>query len=146
MQRLNCVILSAAAAAMVPVAAFAATPVAPTPLGNPGEWVSTDDYPAEALREGRSGLVAFRVTIDPQGGVSGCEVSVSSGSGDLDAATCALITQRAKFRPAVGADGKPMVGSYMNRVRWTLPTPTPQQLPMMVRCGVNEDLQMICLT
>lgn len=56
-------------------------------------------YPAEALREGRSGTVLLEVTVETDGAVSMVRVHASSGSADLDAA--ALSALRAwRFHPA----------------------------------------------
>lgn len=146
MVRLVSMVCGGVALVLTSAGALAATPAPATPIGNPGEWVTTDDYPAPALREGRSGIVVFRLAVNNTGKVGGCEVVSGSGSADLDTATCALITQRAQFRPATDANGAPTSGTYFNRIRWTLPTPTPQQLPVLIRCGADADLQMICLT
>jgi TonB family protein len=91
------------------------------PLGNPGEWVTTDDYPESALAEERSGTVAFRLQVDAAGRVSTCEIAESSGHGDLDDATCALVSERARFKPALDMRGDETVGTYSNRVKWQIP-------------------------
>lgn len=92
-----------------------------TPKSAPGSWVSDRDYPSAAIREEREGVTRFRVTIGVDGRVSGCEVTGSSGSPDLDAATCTRVTARARFIPAIGSDGMPATGSYSGAVRWVLP-------------------------
>lgn len=94
----------------------------PVPNGNPGLWVTTNDYPAAALREEREGMVGFSLTIGPNGRVGACSITSSSGSADLDLAACTLITQRARFTPAINEKGKPMAGRYANRVRWQIPS------------------------
>jgi TonB family protein len=93
----------------------------PTPLGNPGTWATTADYPTEALREEVEGIVGFRLNIDAGGVPTGCEVVSTSGSLLLDATTCALVQIRARFRPGRDAKGKPQVGTYSGRVRWVIP-------------------------
>lgn len=93
------------------------------PISNPGRWAGTADYPAAALREMQQGTTAFKLKIDPQGRVTDCAVTASSGSPALDEATCRLVTQRATFHPALDAKGKPAIGAYQNRVRWILPRP-----------------------
>ena len=90
-------------------------------MGNPATWVTTSDYPAISLRNHEEGTTTFRLTISPQGRVSECMILSSSGSPSLDEATCALITRRALFRPAVDKRGKETTGNYNNRVRWTIP-------------------------
>ena len=82
---------------------------------------STDDYPAAALRKGEEGLVAVGLDIDADGSVGKCTVSESSGSGTLDAATCNIIRQRARYRPARDAEGGAMRGNDEMRIRWLLP-------------------------
>lgn len=94
---------------------------AATPKGSPGGWVSDRDYPTAAIREEREGLTAFRLAIGANGRVTGCEVTRSSGSADLDAATCSKVSARARFIPALGSDGMPTTGNYVGSVRWVLP-------------------------
>lgn len=96
-------------------------PKQPTPKGNPANWATTNDYPTRALREEREGTTSFRVTVGPDGRVTGCSVTSSSGSPDLDDATCQNVTRRARFNPATDGEGQPTTGSYSNRVRWVIP-------------------------
>lgn len=99
-------------------------PAGPTkgaiPKGNPGSWATTNDYPSRALREEREGTTGFRVSVGPDGRVTDCQITASSGHPDLDQATCDNVRRRARFTPAV-ADGQPTTGSYSNRVRWVIP-------------------------
>lgn len=118
------------AAPVVPIIAPPA-PVAPPPpriqpktaqpKGNPGNWATSNDYPSRALREEREGTTGFRVSVGPDGRVSSCSVTSSSGSPDLDETACSLITRRARFTPATDGEGQPTSGSYSNRVRWQIP-------------------------
>src|SRR5688500_19922349 len=62
---------------------------------NLGSLVSSDDYPASALRAREEGVTGFRLEIGPNGRVSGCTITQSSGSAALDSATCRLLTSRA---------------------------------------------------
>jgi protein TonB len=96
-------------------------PKGAVPKGNPGSWATTNDYPSRALREEREGTTGFRVTVGPDGRVTDCQVTSSSGHGDLDAAACDNIRRRARFNPAMDGDGNPTTGSYSNRVRWVIP-------------------------
>lgn len=96
-------------------------PRGPIPRGNPGAWITSNDYPSRALREERSGTASFRVAVDQSGKVSDCQIVDSSGSADLDEATCTNIRRRARFIPATSSDGQPTVGSYSNSIRWTIP-------------------------
>jgi protein TonB len=94
---------------------------AAVPKGNPGSWANTNDYPSRALSQEREGTTGFRVSIGPDGRVTDCQISSSSGHADLDAATCSNVKRRARFTPAKDDDGNPTSGSYSNRVRWQIP-------------------------
>lgn len=96
-------------------------PKGAVPKGNPGNWATTNDYPARALREEREGTTGFRVTVGPDGRVTDCQITSSSGSPDLDEAACSNIRRRARFTPATDGEGQPTTGSYSNRVRWVIP-------------------------
>ena len=97
------------------------TPQGAKPRGNPGSWATTNDYPARALREEREGTTTFRVSVGPDGRVTDCTITGSSGHPDLDAATCDNVRRRARFDPAKDGEGNPTSGSYSNRVRWVIP-------------------------
>lgn len=97
------------------------TPRAATPLGSPGKWATTDDYPAAALREEREGVARFRVTIGADGRVNNCEILASSGSTDLDRATCSNVAKRAQFKPATDDTDAAVSGSYSSAVKWEIP-------------------------
>lgn len=92
-----------------------------SPRGNPGSWATPNDYPARALREERAGTTRFRVTIGPDGRVTNCEITGSSGHADLDEATCKNVTRRARFKPALDAAGNAISDTYSNAVRWEIP-------------------------
>jgi protein TonB len=92
-----------------------------SPRGNPGSWATPNDYPARALREERAGTTRFRVTIGPDGRVTNCEITGSSGHADLDEATCKNVSRRARFKPALDQAGNPISDTYSNAVRWEIP-------------------------
>lgn len=102
-----------------PSASF--TPRAARPLTTPGRWVSTTDYPTNALRRGEQGVTVFAVTVGPDGRVRDCTVTRSSGSAELDAATCAKVSQRARFDPASNEHGDMIAGRYTNAIHWQIP-------------------------
>lgn len=93
----------------------------PIPKGNPGNWANTNDYPSRALQQEREGTTGFRVTVGPNGRVTDCQITSSSGHPDLDQATCSNVTRRARFDPALDGSGNPTTGTYSNRVRWQIP-------------------------
>jgi protein TonB len=114
-------LLAAAAAAQPAPPPVAAPPArAPTPA-SAASYFSNDDYPAEAIRNREQGLVRFRVTIGPDGSVTGCAVTASSGSASLDAATCRIAAERLRFTPARDAEGTATSDTAEFRVLWRLP-------------------------
>lgn len=99
----------------------AAAPPSAAPIGNPGDWLNSDDYPALALRLGIGGVTGFKLSVDAAGKPSRCDIIASSGSDLLDAATCERLLTNARFTPSRDRTGKPTTSQYANRVRWALP-------------------------
>lgn len=56
-----------------------------------------DDYPAEALQRNEQGTTVVRIHVSADGHVASCLVDQSSGSTSLDAATCRIISERARW-------------------------------------------------
>ena len=102
-----------------PSASFA--PTGARPLGRPGLWVTDSDYPAGALRRGEHGVTGFSLAVGPDGRVRDCMVTQSSGSQELDRATCAKVSARARFAPAKDGSGSAVAGAYANTIRWEIP-------------------------
>jgi len=92
-----------------------------TPRGNPGDWVTTDDYPPGAVRAGIEGRTSFRLDVGADGKPTGCTVVTSSGSDDLDRTACRKLMSRARFKPALDAGGNPAASTYAGGVTWKLP-------------------------
>ena len=115
----------ALAAALLPAAAAFAQSASPAegpePVNPLASYIADVDYPVEALGRRQQGTVRFRLAIDAAGNVTGCTIERSSGAPSLDAASCQLIGQRARFRPARGADGAPVPGTYASSIRWIIP-------------------------
>ena len=91
------------------------------PIGDPGEWIKTDDYPKAAYRSGVTGRSVFRLDIDPKGSVSDCTITQSSGNDGLDATACALLKDRAHFTPARDGNGRLISSTYSSSVAWQIP-------------------------
>lgn len=101
-------------------AAAAVTPSAPTPLTPIGSIITPSDYPAGAMQHGVTGRVGFRLRVDTTGKPDGCVVWQTSGSTELDNATCDVMLARARFKPALGPSGEPVRGDFQARLAWTL--------------------------
>jgi TonB family protein len=66
------------------------------------------------------GTVVVNIDIGPSGTVSRCTVT-QSVSPTLDAKTCAIITNRATYRPARDRKGQAIASTDTVRIRWVLP-------------------------
>ena len=97
------------------------SPQAAAPSNNPSAWVTTNDYKSSWIRREMVGTARFRLDIAANGRVENCTITSSTGHAALDAATCELVTKRARFDAAKGTDGKAADGSYSSAVRWELP-------------------------
>tara|TARA_B100000678_G_scaffold222425_1_gene189974 strand:- start:370 stop:1086 length:717 start_codon:yes stop_codon:yes gene_type:complete len=95
--------------------------VPPEPVGNPGDWIMTSDYPASANANGEEGTVSVKLSISATGDVTACEVVAGTASDSLKQLTCTLLSERAKFNPARGPDGKAVSGFYNSAVLWKIP-------------------------
>lgn len=95
--------------------------VGASPRGNPASWVTVDDYRTNWINRELTGVARFRLDVGANGRVSNCTITASSGHPELDKATCALVTTRARFAPAKDGSGAAVSGSYANAVRWELP-------------------------
>jgi protein TonB len=89
--------------------------------GNLLSLFSTDDYPQSAIRNEDQGPTGVRMAIGPDGRVTDCTITASSGSSALDSATCNILRRRARFTPAKDQAGNPVGDSYSQRIRWVLP-------------------------
>jgi TonB family protein len=83
--------------------------------------ISNEDYPMDALRHSRDGVVGIQYKVDVSGRVSECRVTLTSGWPDLDAATCAAILKRGRFQPATDPTGSPVSDLRQLRYHWALP-------------------------
>lgn len=118
--------------------------VTPVPGGLPSGWLSASQrpsvaivqraeatpplhtlfdsqyYPHQALRQDESGATQVVVMVDEKGVVRDCMVEQTSGIATLDAMSCMLIQAKAKYRPAIGSDGKPARSADFTTIRWII--------------------------
>ena len=81
----------------------------------------SNDYPGIALYKNQEGTVEVSLLIDEEGKVAECAVTETSKVAALDAQVCFVLSKRAKFKPAIGADGKPTRDSFSERISWRIP-------------------------
>ncbi len=78
------------------------------------------DYPRSAVRSRAGGTVVVRLEVGPDGRVSDCDVTRSSGHPDLDSTTCRLIRQRFRYQPALDRFGRAVPSVTGWQQRWWL--------------------------
>lgn len=90
------------------------------PSANLAQLFSADDYPGVAAVKGQQGRVALVVLVDEAGKVADCTVIETSGVASLDAQSCSVIKQRAKYKPAVATDGKATRSAVIQTISWKM--------------------------
>lgn len=91
------------------------------PVGSIAEWFSQDDYPALALSQHIEGNVKVRFVVDKDGHVRQCNPITSSGSPLLDATTCAILMNNARYWPARDSAGTALTQIETQNVKWQIP-------------------------
>lgn len=92
----------------------------PVAKNEPGKWLSSSDYPEEMLVKRQPALVNFRLMIDDKGNISSCHIQRSTYRKEFDDAVCNAVRKRAKFDPALDADGNPVSSYWLNSVRFQM--------------------------
>ena len=70
--------------------------------------IERSDYPPELGRAGIGGRISVTLTVEPNGRVSTCRITRSTGVPQLDALTCRIMQQRFRFRPSTDRYGRPI--------------------------------------
>ena len=91
------------------------------PITDPAQWVLSSDYPADALANNEEGTSQVTLTVNDEGQVETCTARGESES--LNRATCMLMRDRARFKPALDKDGQPTNARFVRSVRWRIPQP-----------------------
>ena len=99
----------------LPFPATRAVPLAPLPSAGPARA-----YPRGARAAGVEGIAHVWLFVGTDGRVRACRVGQTSGSAALDAATCRLLTSRARFAPARDG-GAPACDVAEGAIAWLLP-------------------------
>lgn len=91
---------------------------APGPVRTPARWLGGGPTDADNPRGRYNGTVAVQVAVAPNGRVANCSAVRSSGTPALDALTCRLVVERARFRPAVDANGRAVQSEAFTTIAW----------------------------
>jgi TonB family protein len=92
----------------------------PVAAKNPKAWFSGGDYPESAIRNRKSGSTVVRFTIGTDGRVRDCTAVVSSGTEELDAQSCRVLTARGFYEPALDSSGQPVALRAVETVNWVI--------------------------
>jgi len=84
------------------------------------DYFSSSDYPTQAMQQFDTGISKIVMMIDETGKMKDCMVEETSGVATLDAMTCAILHERAKFEPALDSAGKPARSVLTTRVNWRI--------------------------
>ena len=79
------------------------------------------DYPRDLRDRGIGGRVEMVFTVGPDGRVTACRVTRSSGVPELDSLTCRLILQRFRYRPSTDRYGRPIADEVEGEQDWVAP-------------------------
>jgi TonB family protein len=75
-------------------------------------------YPSRALRNGEQGRVSVAIDVSPAGQPEGCSVVRSSGSSELDQATCSFAMQNFQYTPGTDYYGKKIGDVDLFTMNW----------------------------
>ncbi len=91
-----------------------------TPTRPPASWFSSNDYPGGAVVRGEGAIVHFRLIVDARGEVRDCRIQRSTQGEAFKTAVCDAIRRRARFQPALDAEGNPIQSYYVNIVNFIM--------------------------
>lgn len=89
-----------------------------SPIGSAPQWIGGGPTDADNQQGRYQGTVALQVNVAPSGRVSNCAPVRGSGNAGLDALTCRLVRERARFTPALNPRGRPVVGQAYVTFVW----------------------------
>lgn len=117
----------------------------PARVVNATAWVTPNDYPPVSIERGEAGTAKVELHVTAEGKVDGCNVQQSTGSPLLDATTCAVIRQRARYEPATDRNGHVTASTDTRTINWAIPNedrPAPAWIPRPLSFGVRVDVDI----
>ena len=93
------------------------------------------DYPPGLGEMGIGGTVSVIYAVQPDGRVTNCRITRSSGSRILDETTCRLIQQRFRYDPARDRFGRPVRSGIVEDHSWMVEDEPPEDLAPRRRRG-----------
>lgn len=84
------------------------------------QLLTSADYPESMARSDMNGSAQYRLGVDESGGVASCHVLYQDPKAPFAEATCFALKKRAKYTPALDADGKPVPIYFVGRASWRM--------------------------
>jgi TonB family protein len=88
---------------------------------NLDEWYTFKDYPQSAIDAADEGMVVIGFTVDINGRLTDCHVIQPSKHKTLDSVPCRVLSQRARFKPAVDSRGRPRATTGTTAMSFWMP-------------------------
>lgn len=83
-------------------------------------WSRGLDYPDAKWHRGQQAIIKVRLSVDEAGETVGCRIQGGTDPDGFDAAVCDHLRRRARFEPALDADGKAMPSFFLTTVIFTM--------------------------
>lgn len=86
------------------------------PIGDPARWIRLSDWPSYGHLDRENWIVRFKLRVGRKGNVTACEIIETSGSLDMDGATCRALRRSARFNTH-----NDQVRFFVRKYQWRLP-------------------------
>ncbi len=77
-------------------------------------------YPMSQARNGEQALLRVRLDISADGRATGCHMQVRMGQEEFERTACAILTESARFSPAIDANGNPIASYHLLILAYTV--------------------------
>lgn len=99
----------------------------PKPATGKETWLTHEDYPKEFDQKGEQAIIRYRLMVDAAGNPTDCAIQASIARVNFAQFTCNALKKRAKFRPALDANGKAVPSYEVGKVFWQTGIGDPQR-------------------
>lgn len=94
-------------------------PVIPVNFDEVVQRVSRD-YPAQMVRKGLEGYLRIRLAVSAEGQPTACHLQSPLNDEVFNRTACQTLMQRARFSPALDANGQPIASFFLQSIVYTL--------------------------
>ena len=92
----------------------------PRPIDKLYKFFDPSDYPSVGIRRGVQSNVVAKLDVGPDGRVQSCSSPGKHDFVEFVRAACDKLKEKARFHPAIRADGKPTAAPFVVVIRWVL--------------------------